>query len=187
MYTALLDPRATEALKNCLVYNTTVEAVYLSGDFGVYGAFNRGKRMDVIIGKNFYLSQRKTQVQNLITDGYPFFAGEIDLVQEVDLPSADYVLQSDARFHAVRVWVNEQYAGDLFFKNTLDLRAFLRAGKNRIRLRVSVSNRNLLGPHHLCEEDSGSASPGMFERFGTWTKGNRPLFIDTYAFVKDWI
>ena len=78
VYYSLYGEGVTESLRNCLVYNTTIEACYLQGDFAVYSEdeyivdvekgiyFNDG---------NFYIDKRPEIVTDTVKDGYPFFAG----------------------------------------------------------------------------------------------------------------
>ena len=71
------------------------------------------------------------------------------------------------------------------FDNKLDLSKHLKAGKNKIKLILTVSNRNLMGWQHSHEEEPLSTGPFSFELFGTWDEdGNAPFFRKRYSFVK---
>ena len=71
------------------------------------------------------------------------------------------------------------------FKYKLDLSKHLKIGKNKIRLALSISNRNLLGVHHNNEEEPSAMGPYSFERFGTWDEnGKSPFYKERYSFVK---
>ena len=61
MYYALFGENVTESLKNCLAYDSDIEAIYLKGDFGVYGDFKKGKAYNVMIGENFRIGKQKKE------------------------------------------------------------------------------------------------------------------------------
>ena len=172
----------TESLKNCLAYDTDIEAVYLMGDFGVYGEFTKGKKPNVLHGKNFYIGVQRTEIRSLVEDGFPFFAGELPLRQAVTVTDTAKALVLD-RFHLVDVAVNGKEAGRLMLSRTLDLSPYLKEGENVLDLTLSVGNRNLLGPHHTVEEEGIAVGPGTWERLGTWQNGKSPRVVDDYAFV----
>ncbi len=69
-------------------------------------------------------------------------------------------------------------------ENTLDLSAVLKKGENKLRLTLTVGNRNLLGPFHTIEGEPGFVGPDTFERFGTWQNGKSKYYSDKYTFVK---
>lgn len=185
VYYALFGENVTESLRNCLVYDTNIESIYLEGAFGVYGEFSKGETPGFYIGKNFYLDKCTKEVSNLICDGYPFFAGEIVLEREVELSDTNYELVVDGRFHGIGVYVNEKFAGILLFENSLDISQYLCLGKNKLRFEVMISNRNLLGPHHMKAETDNSIAPRIFD-----AEGDIPLSMEcedltTYKFVQD--
>ena len=184
VYYALFGENVTETLKNCLAYDTDIEAVYLKGDFGVYGDFKAGRDKGVWLGNNFYIGEQKNTVSSLVKDGFPFFSGHIALTQNITVDSTDKKLVIDDNFQLVDVKVNGKDAGRLLMKNYLDLSSYLNVGENEIELTVTVSNRNLLGPFHTKEQETLWVSPWSFERFGTWTNGKSPELIEDYALVE---
>ena len=184
VYYALFGENVTESLKNCLAYDTDIEAVALKGSFGVHGNFKQGKMDRVLIGDNFTLGAQKKTVDNLLTDGYPFFSGDITLKQTVCVDDADYELVVDERFQLLEVKVNGQYVGKLMFSQKMDLSHVLKKGENEVEIVLTVGNRNLLGPFHTQEEEPFGVGPYTFERIGTWTDGKSPLVCEGYAFVK---
>ena len=65
---ALFDPLATESLRNCLYYDTSVESAYIKGDS--------------VVNADMSLSARKNlppMTSELYKNGYPFFKGELTL------------------------------------------------------------------------------------------------------------
>jgi hypothetical protein len=185
VYYALFGENVTETLKNCLAYDTDIEACALKGSFGVYGDFKAGKAENIVLGDNFRIGKQATEITRLIEEGYPFFSGDITLKQTVFVEDTDCALVFDKRFHLLEVKVNGVYAGKVMFDNKIDLSAFLKKGENEIELILTVGNRNLLGPFHLEQQESFSVGPYSYERMGTWDeKGNSPYFVKPYAFVR---
>ncbi len=184
VYYALFGENVTESLKNCLAYDTDIEAIYLEGDFGVYGDLAEGNAENVLVGENFRMGRQKEQISCLITDGFPFFSGDIILKQTVFAESADYELYIDKRFHILDVKVNGTDIGRLMFGNRIDLSKGLKAGENEIVITLTVGNRNLLGPFHTKEQEPLSVGPHTFERMNTWIRGKSDAFVEKYAFVK---
>lgn len=184
VYYALFGENVTESLKNCLAYDTDIEAVALKGNFGVYGDFEKGKADDIVLGKNFRIGAPNRQVSDLVEEGYPFFAGDIVLKQTVTVEDTDYELVLDKRFQLIEVKVNGVYAGKLMFGNKLDLSDVLRKGGNEIELVLTVGNRNLLGPFHLREQECLGVGPNSWERIGTWTNGKSSILVESYALIK---
>ena len=185
VYFALFGENVQESLKNCLAYLTTIEAIYLKGDFGIEGDYIDGENENIVLANKFRIVKQPKHIKELIKDGFPFFRGHISLEQEIDVASINQLLVFDKRFQMIDVFVNDQFVDRLMFKYKLDLSKYLKVGKNKIRLILTVSNRNLLGTHHNNEEEPLSIGPYSFERFGTWDKeGNSPLYKKRYSFVK---
>jgi hypothetical protein len=184
VYYALFGENVTESLKNCLAYDTDIEAVYLYGDFGVHGKFEQGIREDIILGEGFSIGAQKKEITSLIKDGYPFFSGDIVLKQTVAVDDVNKELIIPERFHLIDVKVNGKAVGRMMFSSRLDVSEFLQVGENEIEITLTVGNRNLLGPFHTLEQEPGSVGPYSFERLGTWTNGKSSILRESYAFVK---
>ena len=185
VYYALFGVDVQESIKNCLVYDTTIEAIYLRGNFGVFGDFEDGETKDVVIGEDFYLDKSKDKVTCLIKDGFPFFRGEISLEQEIEVDDINKTLVIDERFQLIDLFINDQFVKRMMFDYKVDLSKYLKVGKNKVRIDLVVSNRNLLGPHHFIFEEPLSVGPHTFERFGTWDeKGKSHFCLERYSFVK---
>ena len=185
VYYALFGENVQESIKNCLVYDTTIEAIYLRGNFGVFGDFNKGKEDNIYVGEHFYISKAKDNVTSLIEDGYPFFRGTISLKQCIDVDDINKTLHIKERFQLIDLYVNDTFVKRMMFDNKVDLSNYLKIGKNDIRIDLVVSNRNLLGPFHDLNEEATFVGPYSFERFGTWNeKGDSPLCLPRYTFVK---
>ena len=184
VYYALFGENVTESLKNCLAYDTDIEAVALKGDFGVYGDFEPGIRDGIVLGQNFRIGAQKKTISKLIEEGYPFFSGNITLQQKVTVEDTAYELVIEKSFHLIDVYVNGKFAGRMMFSRRLDLSEYLQVGENEITLVLTVGNRNLLGPFHVQDQEPGSVGPYSFERTGTWTNGKSSILRESYAFVR---
>ena len=184
VYYALFGENVTETLKNCLAYDTDVEAAYLKGSFGVYGDWQQGKAENILLGENFRIGKQKTEIRSLIQDGYPFFSRDIVLKQSVTVDDCDYELVVDKRFHLLDVTVNGTYVGRMMFNKRLDLSKALKAGENEIEITLTVGNRNLLGAFHTPAQEDFGVGPYTFERLGTWKNGKSSILRESYSFVK---
>lgn len=185
VYYALYGENVQESIKNCLVFDTTIEPIYLRGNFGVYGDFKDGQKEDIVIGNNFYIDVPKKEVSCLIKDGYPFLRGKVTLEQEIEVDNVNKTLLIDKRFQLIDLYVNGKFVKRMMFDYKVDLSKYLKVGKNVLRLDLVISNRNLLGPFHQVEEEPLSIGPYSFFRFGTWKKdGTSDLCLPRYSFVK---
>lgn len=191
VYYALFGNGVTEGLKNCLVYDTTIENIYLIGDFGVYSdSLKKGETDGVYVSDgDFYIGKRKRKISNPLYDGELFFAGRAAYVQTVKYDGDGFVsLRLNGRFHYAEIKVNGKRAGNLLFDNEIDLTDLLKKGKNEIEITAYNSCRNKMGPFHYknAEEPLG-VSPGTFELFGTWQNGKSTEQTDEYRFVYNFI
>ena len=185
VYYALFGGHKEESLKNCLSYPTTIEAIYLVGDFGIIGDFIKGQDKNVYIANEFAMVEQPKEVNNLVTGGFPFFRGEISLEQKIKLDSTNYQLALNNRYQLIDIYVNGQFVKRSIFDCYVDLSNYLKIGTNEIRLVEVVSNRNLLGPFHSNEEEPKSLGPYTFERAGSWKEdGSSPFYVPRYSFVK---
>lgn len=184
VYYALFGENVTESLKNCLAYSTTIEAIYLMGDFGVYGDFKKGKVPNCYLGNNFYLGRQKDLIKSTVLDGFPFMRGKLTLKQQVEIADTHQELVIDSLFQTIEVKVNGQEAGKMMFSNRLDLSPYLKIGTNEIELVLTLSNRNLLGPSHDLAEDPDGVGPHTFEQIGTWVDGDSSHQLDDYALME---
>lgn len=99
-YYALFGENVTETLKNCIAYESEIEAVYLKGKFGVYSdsSFERHDKQ-TLCGSGFYIGRVPEQVSDLVTDGFPFLRNKVKLTQKCTPTCALYPkYQSDPFF-----------------------------------------------------------------------------------------
>lgn len=193
-YYALFGENVTETLKNCIAYETTIEAAVLKGDFGVYSekGFRKGKEKNVLISDgDFYIGKRKTETTEPVKDGYPFFAGHMTFVKNFvwdgdDLDESDgCVLRLSGRYQLAYVEINGKPVPKSYFENSADISAFVKKGVNEARITLYTSNRNLLGPHHLKDsEECFLVGPFSWEQQDSWQNGKSFNERESYSFVR---
>ena len=162
-YYALFGENVTETLKNCIVYESEIEAIYLCGDFGVYSreAFTEcGK--DYLCGNSFYIGAAPNSISELVTDGFPFFRGRLKLSQNVIFDNKDIMLHVMGTYLTAKIWVNGHNAGELLFERRIDISSFAKEGENQIEVEFTIGNRNLFGPFHL-DGTEGFIAPLHFD------------------------
>ena len=170
---SLFHPLATESLRNCLYFDTSIENTYIKGDF--------------IVNEDMSLSARQGLPcinSELYKNGYPFFKGEITLEGVIEKPSAEeVVLDLQGRFLVANVFVNGKQI-DFVTETKKDIGAFLTEEKNEVVIKVKSSLRNLMGPHHFepCAELT-SVAPYHFTLRGSWKDGLSPRYTHTYNVV----
>ncbi len=174
VYFALFDPMATESIRNCLYYDTHIENAYLKGDFiiGEDGSLKKRVCMPQITSKNHL-------------NGYPFFAGELSLLGWYDYngEGTRELSLAQGRFCVANVYINDAKV-NFAMQTVMDITKYLNVGKNRIRIILKSSLRNLLGPHHykLCAEPM-SVYPFLFTMRGHWQDGEAKYYTHEYNCV----
>ena len=115
---------------------------------------------------------------DLVGQGFPHFAGELRLTQEVALgdllpggTEVRAILALDAVHAATAlVEVNDRAVGQtLWPPYAVEVTDALRPGTNRIAVRLVTSLRNLLGPLHAAGGDHTSVAPATFRDAARWT------------------
>lgn len=187
VYYALFGENVTESLRNCLVYNSELEAIYVSGEFGVYSydEYEESSFDGLVFGNNFYIDSLPKTVTEPTTDGFSFFAGKLTLSQKMNLESKDILLRFGGTWQAAYFRVNGKYAGKMVYNRTIDISDFAIVGENIVEIDVIISNRNLLGPHHLTGDgNSDYISPYNFDLTDTWKNGESEQYADRYTLLK---
>lgn len=186
VYYVLFGENINEGLKNCLTYDTTVEACYLQGDFGVYAknGFSAGKNKNVLFGSNFYIDRKITHITELVESGYTFFAGEITLKKEVVFAGGKCIVDLKGRFSLSEISVNGKKVKKSYFSDKVDISDYVVRGKNVLLITLWIDNRNLLGSHHYKEEIPLFVGPAVFELEGTWINGKSSDEREDYCFIR---
>jgi hypothetical protein len=192
LYHAKFTPGVHESVLNKLTYDTELESIYLTGDFGVEmeGPYTYGQRHCIHGGRNFSLVPpvSKVDITDLTPQGYWFFAGKISLTQKVKVEKQENVQYILTLRHlnapAAVVCVNGQFAGKLMFAPfELNITEQLRSGENEVSIQLLSGNRNLLGPHHKPMGESYFVGPSTFSDIRGWADDDGPTWTDDYNFV----
>ena len=184
----------SESFRNCLNIDTEIEEVYLFGDFAVKTDKALFEEKDTAFCKaysytgKFALAKQKDTVDptNVITDGYPFFGGTLELVTEYEYKNgAPTELLLNGRYAVAEVEVNGKPAKKMLFANHCDLSGLLKEGKNELVIKISNAQRNLLGPLHNREFECVSVGPKTFTGEKMWQNGEWTGYLkDRYCFVR---
>ncbi len=179
----------SESLRNCLVFDTEIEAAYLVGDFALEtaGIFTENVQNALIYDGDFVLTNQKDRVTigNVVRDGYPFFGGHMTVKFTYDYKVGDAtVLALEGRFATASVKVNGVSAGSMLFLRHVDLIRYLREGENEIELDFANAMRNLMGPHHRHDPEPTDVDPGTFSFEKEWNGRECAGYLDRYAFVR---
>jgi hypothetical protein len=170
------------------VYNTTVEACYLQGDFGVYaeGGFQSGQQEGIYLADKFYIGARRKEVTEPILEGYPFFAGYMVLKKTFTVEKVGKMrLNLPGSYGRCSLRINGKTVKMSYFAQSADIGDYLKNGENVAEITLYSGNRNLLGPHHYGPaEEPARTGPSTFELPGSWTNGKSELERSSYSFVR---
>ncbi len=179
-----------ESLRNCLVFDTEIEAAYLRGDFAV-------KCDSVLVPEDECLrtapsvrfslvpQKRSIDISNIVTDGYPFYGGKLCISTNLSYKPGDAtVLEITGRYCVCEVEVNGQKAGTLMFEKYLDIAPYLKDGDNKLTLTLCNAYRNLMGPHHALVAEPKWVSPNTFSFEKEWDGDKCENFNPGYSFVR---
>ncbi len=179
----------SEALRNCLSFDSEVECVYLTGDFCLRcdGVFTDGERNSTVYDGSFVLDRQRDTcgIRSIVTDGYPFYAGHIKGSFVYDYEEGKpTMLRVGGRWATCGVIVNGEAVGTLMFSRHMDLTPYLRVGENEIVLDICNSNRNLMGPHHRSDPEPYVVGPGTLSFENEWRGRDCDGYVERYAFVR---
>ena len=189
VYYALFGENVKESLRNCVVYDSELQAVQLEGRFGVYPRYGYVDDADgrFVRGNHFYIGKEPERVTDITTYGFPFFAGEFTFKRNIFLDETNVLLQIPGEYLEAKVYVNGAWAGKLLYEKELDISHVAKQGDNLIEVRFIISNRNLMGPHHYIGNKDENVSPWSFEMYGTWTEQKSPMYHDDYDLKRFYI
>ena len=169
-------------------YGTEIESVYLIGDFAVRAeqadqplADTYRNQEGLLQKKPIHSFKRFTVTKetasftgDLVPQGYPFYAGEFLLEGSFDVPALQpgkKVMLSFPSFEAViiNVTVNGMPCPPLFASPwETDVTAALKSGKNTVRVSLTNSLRNQMGPHHHKGGELTGVGPASFRCNNGW-------------------
>lgn len=184
VYYTLFGENITESLKNCLVYDSNIEAVYVEGKFGVYTDHPFIETEDgFVISKDFYIGEIPKTVTEPIKEGFPFFAGNMILHKNFKILDSKILLRLKCNAAVSDVSVNGKKSGKILFGELLDISDFIVKGENDIEISLQFSNRNKMGPHHTKDPLSHIlAFPELFE-ISAWDDAVSPEYQEEYELL----
>ncbi len=167
---ALFDPLATESLKNCLYFDTSIEPTYLKGDFVVE---------EGVIVPRTGLPAMTGELQKA---GYPFFKGIVTYAGSLYYDGkSKATLALGGNFLVAKVKANGKEISFVLDKKK-EITSLLKQGRNELEIVVKSSLRNLFGPHHFKKPfPLAGASPYHFEFRGKWGEDTLPdEYVEEY-------
>ncbi|MBR2651166.1 MAG: hypothetical protein IKD45_05850 [Clostridia bacterium] len=168
-YEHLSKSWAFETMKNSLSYDMEIEQIYLVGDFGV-GLPEIIEDTDIgyPITEQPYITDtpETVDISRLDMSGYPEFAGELVLTKTVDISDTHrHVRAVGLGMNSVHVTVNGTEAGvRMYAPYEIDISEYLHTGENTLEVKIVNNLRNMQGPYHMRDIDSGRVSPPSFFR-----------------------
>ncbi len=142
------------------------ENIYIVGEFGVEAGYRGLVR---IVREKEY-----GKAENLCEEGYPFYAGRVELRKEVPLSRLTghraFLRFEELNAALAIVYVNGVKAGEVFLPPyEVEVTGLLRSGTNELRIILVNTLRNLLGPLHHKAVDPPFISPETFAEEASWT------------------
>ena len=177
----------TEALRNCLNFDTEIESVYLVGDFAVKTEANKftpAHHNSWSYTGGFVLTESDGKVDpaNLVASGYPFYNGSVEITAQCGKDAGELVLKG--HYAVAEITVNGKQILRLLFKDHCDISEYLDREVNDVGIKIYTAARNLLGVHHCEDTEPISVSPPDFSFESMWHDGRCKEYHDRYAFVE---
>ena len=177
-----------EGVRNKLVYDMEIEAIYLLGDFSVRtdGEWveleNDGLRYkgDFIIDKPIKTFDISSDITR---QGFPFFSGELSFTGTLETRYDEPILIINQKgVNAVKIEIDgKEYK--LLTDNKI--RLLVKKGKYAVKIAIYNNLRNMLGPHHDERGDLHIVGPADFyKEAGIWRNNEKPNWNDDYCFIK---
>lgn len=173
-----------------------LEAIYVIGDFAIKGSKSLAepKPRCVRFNSDFKITaEQQTTSGDLVSDGYPFYAGRISLAESVNLETPSdgerVVLELPGIDAAalVKVFVNDSEAGAIMWAPyEIDITSLVKSGENQIKLELVSTLRNLLGPHHRPDGELDQCWGTDYTLLPGWLKDEKVLaerWTDDYFFL----
>lgn len=170
---AFFDPLATEAVRNCLYYDTHLENAYVKGHFSV------GKNWEILPQKEL-----PKPSSHWFEQGYPFFYGKATLCGTYFYDGkGSREISLKGRFAVANVIVNGKQL-NLVLDAKKDITGLLSKGENTVCIQLKSSLRNLMGPHHnKFYRETQPVTPDVFTLYKTWKDGESTGYMKTYSLV----
>ena len=178
-YAMIRRARVFESEYNKLTFNTEIESIYLCGNFSVHhtGAVaplaNDASRLSGTFALGAPMICEMVNAADLISDGLPFFAGKVTLKNSFtltpdELKNIRYFTCQVKGSNSIKVKINGIDCGAAFWEPyAVYVKDALQMGVNTIEVELTISLRNMLGPHHLLKGESFGVGTFSFNREST--------------------
>ena len=188
----VLYGEGTETLRNSLVFDTEIENLYLRGNFALdmkkehfAEEPNHAFRYDPKYGMPLIMQKKTPDISNLVTDGYPFYCGEITVATQLFYRQGNpSILHLTGRYATVHISVNGKPIAKGLFDEYVDIKEYLIEGDNTITLTLCNNYRNLLGPHHGNDAEAMGVGPKSFSMEKRWKDRECAWYDERYSFVR---
>ncbi len=177
----------TETLINCLTYDTEISSVYLRGEFGVYSQkpLKQVEETVYVLDSNISIGEMwPVAMENMTTNGYPFFAGKVTFTMEAEVDTlGELRLRLQGRYASAKLRWN-YYEKDVVLSEFICIPEQYVQEHNQIVVTLFSGNRNLLGPHHWAKEPEPKAiNPTYFTMGNSWENGKSEWYRDSYSLI----
>ncbi len=181
----LKDNRICGSLGNMLTYDSEISPIHLVGDFGVYFTKHTEGDNGYLYADGFYIDKLPDTITEPVTDGLPFYAGKLSLMQKFIYDQRQIAISIPGTQLLTYVKINGQTAGKLLFDQSLDISAYTQIGKNTVEAELTLSNRNLYGPFHFNGITHFGVGPDSWDmRGGEWRDKSNPFIRDSFELLK---
>ena len=194
-YETIRKARIFESEYNKLSFQTEIESIYLCGKFSIRhhgdtaALANDAVRMKGSFAISSPLNYEIVNSANLLTSGLPFFAGKITLRNSFTLTQEEMrqirFLTFDLKgANSAKVKINGIDCGAVFWEPfAVPVNNALQMGINSIELELTISLRNMLGPHHLQVGESFSVSTLSFNSEPTLLRNTPPPSTPEFCMI----
>jgi hypothetical protein len=208
VYDVLYGENVYETEMNKLTYDMEIEAVYITGDFGVYSQteFLQGERKTVQTEGPFVIKEKPKQFthNNFTTQGLLFFGETLTITKWIRInKNSEEFRDKNIILHYGKqnAPVVQLFVNGIIIKTSLwapyeaDITSEIIDGENEITFVLYASNRNLLGPHHHTKGECYNVGPSSFTGEWSWVEReseadgtdlgdrNKNYWMDAYSFV----
>jgi hypothetical protein len=186
VYYALFGENVGAGIRNCMTYDTELQAPILAGKFGVYSPdMIDGNTDSTLLANTFYIDALPKTATDLNRDGFAFFAGKIGLRTTFTTKNENAILILNGKYHYAEISVNGKKVGSIVFGDSIDVSGFVVKGENTLDITLYSGNRNLYGPHHsIAFETDNYVEPSSFDMSCDWENGKSKDFTNRYAFSR---
>ena len=196
VYDSLEKAKKFETEYNKLTFDSEIEYIYLSGDFRVEHV-GKVEQLDRL-AKRYYgkfvlgtpLVGSIINAADIAEAGMTFFAGKTEFRKKFNLTADEaedckYLRLRHVGVNSYRIRINGNEAGFLYAGQfVVPVAGMLKEGENILEIELTVSLRNMLGPHHSEEGESYSVYTLSWQKEPNAVDKKNPPYNENYCFVE---